>query len=106
MTSTASERRAAPRLPVCWSGRVLIGASAQTCMVRDLSPTGASLAHVGTLRPAQVIALHVRHGRGELNLAARVMWVDELAHSAGVAFMGASREALDRLRDALKAAIT
>jgi hypothetical protein len=104
-TGGGAERRIAPRLPVCWSGLVLIGPSKQKCMVRDLSPTGASLGHVGTLKRAQLVSLQVQHGRGELHLAARVMWTDELTHTAGVAFLGATPEAQDRLRQALGAAL-
>jgi hypothetical protein len=100
-----AERRVAPRLPVCWSGRVLVGQSQQTCMVRDLSPTGANLGHVGELKPAQLVSLQVKHGKGQLQLTARVMWTDELTHTAGVAFLGATREAQDRLREALGAAV-
>jgi hypothetical protein len=100
-----AERRVAPRLPVCWSGQVLIGPSKQTCMVRDLSPTGANLGHVGSLKRAQVVSLRVLHGQGELHMAARVMWTDEITHTAGVAFLGATPEAQDRLRQALGAAL-
>ena len=74
-------------------------------MVRDLSPTGANLGHVGALERSQVVSLQVKHGRGELHLAARVMWIDELTHTAGVAFLGATPEAQDRLRQALGAAV-
>src|SRR5689334_6215535 len=104
-TGGGAERRIAPRLPVCWSGLVLSGPSKQKCMVRDLSPTGASLGHVGTLKRAQLVSLQVQHGRGELHLAARVMWTDELTHTAGVAFLGATPETQDRLRQALGAAL-
>ena len=100
-----AERRVAPRLPVCWSGLVLIGPSRQTCMVRDLSPTGANLGHVGALKRSQVVSLQVKHGQGEVHLAARVMWTDEITHTAGVAFLGATPEAQDRLRHALGAAV-
>ena len=100
-----TERRVAPRLPVCWSGLVLVGPQTQRCMVRDLSPTGANLGHVGTLKRSQIVSLQIRHGRGELTLAARVAWIDDLHHQAGVAFLGASRDAADRLRDALLAAL-
>ncbi len=74
-------------------------------MVRDLSPTGANLGHVESLERKQVVGLQVRHGRGELTLAARVMWIDEPTHQAGVAFLGASTDATKRLRDALVAAL-
>jgi PilZ domain len=100
-----ADRRVAPRLPVCWTGLVLSGPQAHACMVRDLSPTGANLGHVGALRRSQVVGLQVRHGRGQLTLAARVAWIDETSHQAGVAFLGATHEASIRLRDALASAL-
>ena len=100
-----AERRVAPRLPVCWSGQLAVGPSKQTCMVRDLSPTGANLGHVGTLKRAQLVSLTVQHGEGELQIPARVMWTDELTHTAGVAFLGATPDAQARLREALGAAV-
>jgi hypothetical protein len=103
--SNGPDRRVAPRLPVCWTGLVAAGTSKQTCMVRDLSPTGASLGHVAALKRSQLVSLEVRHGKGELALAARVMWIDELTHTAGVAFLGAGPDAIARLREALGAAV-
>jgi hypothetical protein len=104
-TGGGADRRVAPRLPVCWSGVVLVGPSKQKCMVRDLSPTGASLGHVAALKRAQLVSLQVQHGQGELHLTARVMWTDDLARTAGLAFLGATPEAQERLRQALGAAL-